>query len=98
MRMSSKALIINLKLDKSLSGWQTDPLQGGKQYRPRGHQHLRGSKQTKSRFQPYFKPVPSVAAGSAAQLSAPLVAFGNILKLIKTGYHIPIAVTHRGFI
>lgn len=72
MRMSSKALIINLKLDKSLSGWQTDPLQGGKQYRPRGHQHLRGSKQTKSRFQPYFKPVPSVAAGSAAQLSAPL--------------------------
>lgn len=25
-------------------------------------------------------------------------AFGNILKLIKTGYHIPIAVTHRGFI
>lgn len=76
--------------DGSPAGWKTvqeyqcndiaDDSDDEKKIRSAENRALRNSKQKKSRFQPYFKPVPSAAAGSAAQLSALALQQTNTLQ------------------
>lgn len=76
--------------DGSPAGWKTvqeyqcndiaDDSDDEKKIRSAEYRALRNSKQKKSRFQPNFKPVPSAAAGSAAQLSALALQQTNTLQ------------------
>ncbi|XP_065936218.1 uncharacterized protein [Magallana gigas] len=72
------------------AGWKTvqeyqsndiaDNSDDEKKIRSAENRALRNSKQKKSRFQPYLKPIPSAAAGSAAQLSALALQQTNTLQ------------------
>lgn len=76
--------------DGSPAGWKTvqeyqcndiaDDSDDVKKIRSAENRALRNSKQKNSHFQPYFKPVHSAAAGSAAQLSALALQQTNTLQ------------------
>lgn len=85
--------------DGSPAGWKTvqeyqcndiaDDSDDEKKIRSAENRALRSSKQNKkSRFQPYNKPVPSAAAGSAAQLSALALQQTNTLQQAGTSQFI----------